>query len=89
MSFSLITVTLNSVVFSLLFLLLSKSVCDLCRNFPVEQYKDDRLRLVLAFWGLGIHLGRPLISQTDYKEDGSLFGSVLNHVTEGRWTVGG
>ena len=54
----------------------------------MEQYKEDRLGLVLAFWGVGIHLGRPLISQTDYKEDGTLFGSVLNHVTEGRWTTG-
>lgn len=54
----------------------------------MEQYKEDRLGLVLAFWGVGVHLGRPLISQTDYKEDGTLFGSVLNHVTEGRWTAG-
>lgn len=60
----------------------------MCRGFPVEQYKEDRLGLVLAFWGLGLHLGRPLISQTDYKPDGSLFGSVLNHVSEGRWTTG-
>lgn len=54
----------------------------------MEQYREDRLGLVLAFWGVGIHLGRPLVSQTDYKEDGSLFGSVLNHVSEGRWTAG-
>ena len=54
----------------------------------MEQYKEDRLGLVLAFWGVGIHLGRPLVSQTDYKEDGTLFGSVLNHVSEGRWTAG-
>ena len=64
-------------------------LCELYRNFPVEQYREDRLGLVLAFWGVGIHLGRPLISQTDYKEDGSVFGSVLNHVSEGRWTAGG
>ena len=28
------------------------------------------------------------VSQTDYKEDGSVFGSVLNHVTDGRWATG-
>ncbi len=59
-----------------------------CRGFPVQQYHEDRLGLVLAFWGLGLHLGRPLISQTDYLEDGTIFGSVLNHVTDGRWTNG-
>ncbi|DBB18065.1 hypothetical protein WJX82_011687 [Trebouxia sp. C0006] len=57
----------------------------LVRGFPVEQYKQDRLGLVLAFWALGLHLGRPLISQTDYKADGTVFGSVLNHVTDGRF----
>ena len=59
-----------------------------CRGFPVEQYKQDRLGLVLAFWALGLHLGRPLISQTDYKADGTVFGSVLNHVTDGRFVKG-
>ena len=59
-----------------------------CRGFPVQQFIEDRLGLVLAFWGVGLHLGRPLISQTDYKDDGSIFGSVLNHVTDGRWTNG-
>ncbi len=59
-----------------------------CRGFPVEQYKQDRLGLVLAFWALGLHLGRPLISQTDYKADGTVFGSVLNHVTDGRFLKG-
>ena len=54
----------------------------------MQQYHEDRLGLVLAFWGLGMHLGRPLISQTDYLEDGTIFGSVLNHVTDGRWTNG-
>ena len=28
------------------------------------------------------------VSQTDYKEDGTVFGSVLNHVTDGRWAAG-
>ncbi len=59
-----------------------------CRGFPVEQYQQDRLGLVLAFWALGLHLGRPLISQTDYKADGTVFGSVLNHVTDGRFVKG-
>jgi hypothetical protein len=54
----------------------------------VEEYKQDRLGLVLAFWALGLHLGRPLISQTDYKADGTVFGSVLNHVTDGRFVKG-
>lgn len=44
------------------------------RGFPVEQYKGDRLGLVLAFWGLGIVLGRPLVSQTDYTEENETFG---------------
>lgn len=48
----------------------------LCRGFPVEQYKGDRLGLVLAFWGLGLVLGRPLVSQTDYTEDGATFGRI-------------
>lgn len=59
-----------------------------CRGFPVEQYKQDRLGLVLAFWALGLHLGRPLISQTDCKADGTVFGAVLNHVTDGRFVKG-
>ena len=36
--------------------------------------------LVLAFWGLGIVLGRPLVSQTDYAEDGSTFGKDDVHL---------
>jgi hypothetical protein len=31
---------------------------------------------------------REQVSQTDYKEDGAVFGSVLNHVTDGRWATG-
>ena len=58
------------------------------RGFPVHEYKDDRLGLVLAFWGVGLYLGRPLVSQTDYQVDGTIFGSVLNHVTDGRWATG-
>lgn len=59
-----------------------------CRGFPVEQYKQDILGLMLAFWALWLHLGRPLISQTDYKADGTVIGSVLNHVTDGRFVKG-
>ena len=44
------------------------------RGFPVEKFKGDRLGLVLAFWGLGIVLGRPLVSQTDYTKDLQTFG---------------
>lgn len=58
------------------------------RGFPVEQYSEDRVGLVLAYWGLALHLGRPLVSQTDSKPDGSVFGSLLNHVTEGRFMKG-
>lgn len=58
----------------------------LIRKFPVDKFKGDRTGLVLAFWGLGLVLGRPLVSQTDYKEDGATFGSLLNHVTVGRHT---
>ena len=47
---------------------------DACRGFPVEQYRNDRLGLVLAFYGLGLVLGRPQVSQTDYTEDGQTFG---------------
>ncbi|KAL3155553.1 hypothetical protein ABBQ38_011107 [Trebouxia sp. C0009 RCD-2024] len=59
----------------------------LVRGFPIQQYAEDRLGLVLAFWGMGLHLGRPLVSQTDYQVDGTIFGSVLNHVTDGRWAT--
>ena len=58
------------------------------RGFPVAHWKGDRLGLVLAFWGVGLTLGRPQVSQTDYSEDGSLWGSVLNHVTVGRFVAG-
>ena len=54
----------------------------------MEIYKGDRLGLVLAFWGLALILGRVQISQTDYTEDGTTFGSVLNHVSVGRKTHG-
>ena len=49
-----------------------------CRGFPVDKFKGDRLGLVIAFWGLGIVLGRPLVSQTDYTEDGETFGESQN-----------
>ena len=47
------------------------------RGFPVDKFKGDRLGLVLAFWGIGIVLGRPLISQTDYTTDDKTFGMLL------------
>ena len=48
---------------------------------------------MLAFWGLGLALGRPLVSQTDYTGDGHTFGmpcsfvclsgmNLLKHVTQ-------
>jgi hypothetical protein len=33
----------------------------LVRGFPVEHFKADRVGLVLAFWSLALHLGRPLV----------------------------
>lgn len=36
------------------------------RKFPVEQFTSDRVGLVLAFWALGIHLGRPLVCRPSY-----------------------
>lgn len=59
-----------------------------CRGFPVEHYADNRPGLVVAFWGLALVLGRVLISQTDKKSDGTVFGSILNHVTVGRFANG-
>lgn len=58
------------------------------RGFPVEHYKDNRPGLVVAFWGLALVLGRVLISQTDKKSDGTVFGSILNHITVGRYANG-
>lgn len=58
------------------------------RGFPVDIYKGDRIGLVLAFWAIALVLGRVQVSQTDYTEDGTTFGSVLNHVTVGRKTAG-
>ena len=40
----------------------------------MEAFEQDRLGLVLAFWGLGLVLGRPQVSQTDDTEDGQTFG---------------
>ncbi len=54
----------------------------------MEQYRDDRVGLVLAYWGIALTLGRPQVSQTDYHADGTVFGSILNHITEGRWAKG-
>ena len=58
------------------------------RGFPVDKYRGDRVGLVLAFWGVALALGRIQVSQTDYTERGTTFGSVLNHVTVGRKTHG-
>ncbi|KAK9809629.1 hypothetical protein WJX73_008948 [Symbiochloris irregularis] len=57
---------------------------QLVRGFPVDRFKTDRLGLIIAFYGLGLVFGRPQVSQTDYTEDGQTFGSVLNHISEGR-----
>ncbi|KAK9816577.1 hypothetical protein WJX72_002145 [[Myrmecia] bisecta] len=59
---------------------------QIIKNFPVEHYADDRLGLVLAYWGLALTVGRPQVSQTDFDSNGKRFGSLLNHVTVGRHT---
>ncbi len=33
----------------------------LVRNFPVAEFGDNRVGLVLAFWSLALQLGRPLV----------------------------
>lgn len=58
------------------------------RGFPVERYASNRPGLVVAYWGLALVLGRVQISQTDKKSDGTVFGSILNHVTVGRFARG-
>ena len=59
-----------------------------CRGFPVDEYKNDRVGLVLAYWAIALHLGRPLVSQTDHEFEGftdnGVYGSILNHITVGR-----
>jgi len=54
----------------------------------VDSYKSDRVGLVLAYWAIALHLGRPLVSQTDHDYEGSngggTYGSILNHITVGR-----
>lgn len=59
-----------------------------CRGFPVQHYATNRPGLVVAFWGLALVLGRVLISQTDKKSDGTVFGSIFNHITIGRHANG-
>lgn len=54
----------------------------------MEQYKNDRLGLVLAYWGLAVTVGRPQVSQTDYDSEGKVFGSVLSHISVGRNATG-
>jgi hypothetical protein len=56
----------------------------------VEEYKNDRLGLVLAYWALALALGRPLVSQTDfdYAAGEGIYGSLLNHITSGRYAKG-
>lgn len=58
------------------------------RNFPSEHYKNNRVGLVVAFYGLGLVTGRIQISQTDRRADGSIYGSLFNHITVGRWANG-
>ena len=43
----------------------------------MEKFKGDRLGLVLAFWGLGLVLGKPLVSQTDYTDKLETFGNPV------------
>ncbi len=38
--------------------------------------------------GVALTLGRPQISQTDYTAEGVVYGSLLNHVTDGRHAKG-
>jgi hypothetical protein len=59
-----------------------------CRGFPVQHYATNRPGQVVAFWGLALVLGRVQINQTDKKSDGTVFGSILNHVTVGRFADG-
>ena len=56
----------------------------------MEQYRHDKVGLVLAFWAILAHLGRPLVSQTDYdhEREGEFYGSILNHITVGRHSRG-
>ena len=56
------------------------------RGFPLDDFKEDRAGLVLAYWGVALTLGRPLVSQTDYdyKDGTGVYGSLLNHITVGR-----
>ncbi len=48
-----------------------------CRGFPVDHYKGDRFGLIVAYWGLALTLGRPLVSQTDYNEKLETFGEPI------------
>lgn len=54
----------------------------------MQHYASNRPGLVVAFWGLALVLGRVQISQTDKKSDGTVFGSIFNHVTVGRHANG-
>ena len=53
----------------------------------MQEYREDRLGLVLAYWALALALGRPLVSQTDfdYAKGEGTYGSLLNHITSGRY----
>lgn len=57
----------------------------------MEEYREDRLGLVLAYWALALALGRPLVSQTDfdYARGEGIYGSLLNHITSGRYAKRG
>ncbi len=39
-----------------------------CRGFPVIQYKHDRFALVAAYWAIGLHIGRHLVTQHDFSQ---------------------
>ena len=46
----------------------------------MEHFRGNRFGLVVAFYGLGLTLGEPQISQTDYDKDHKTFGK-LNKLT--------
>ena len=45
---------------------------------------------MLAYWGVALTLGRPLVSQTDfdYVNQTGVYGSLLNHISVGRHEIG-
>ena len=56
----------------------------LYRGFPVEHFRGNRFGLIVAFWGLGLALGTPQVSQTDYDRDHKTFGEHTLNVSASR-----